>query len=238
MHPEATQPSENELMRHARLPSSPPAPLPAGGESIYGQPFEDEFHSRLRFTRRGLVAMASSGPNSNRSQFFITFDRCDELTRKHTIFGKVSVRECTQGAGARRRTRSAHARSPQPRPPLPLLRAARCLGRHAGQITGTTVYNLNRIEEVDVDKDERPVFPPKILSAQVLSSPFDDIAPRASASLAAAAAEKARATAAAAAAAEKAKGGAKATRSVSRAHSAVVVVVPAVVVARSPCGRP
>ena len=63
--------------------------LVAGGESIFGQPFEDEFHSRLRFTRRGLVAMASSGPNSNRSQFFITFDRCDELTRKHTIFGKV-----------------------------------------------------------------------------------------------------------------------------------------------------
>ena len=65
--------------------------LPTGGESIYGRPFEDEFHSRLRFTRRGLVAMASSGPNTNRSQFFVTFGRTDELDRKHTIFGKVGT---------------------------------------------------------------------------------------------------------------------------------------------------
>jgi len=66
-----------------------PWALYAGGDSIYGRPFEDEFHSRLRFTRRGLVAMASSGPNTNRSQFFITFDGTPELDRKHTIFGKV-----------------------------------------------------------------------------------------------------------------------------------------------------
>ncbi|KAJ3209914.1 hypothetical protein HK099_008400, partial [Clydaea vesicula] len=28
-----------------------------GGESIYGKPFEDEFHTRLRFSHRGLLAM-------------------------------------------------------------------------------------------------------------------------------------------------------------------------------------
>ena len=60
-----------------------------GGESVYGKEFPDEFHQRLRFVRRGLVAMASSGPNSNRSQFFITLDRTEELNRKHTIFAKV-----------------------------------------------------------------------------------------------------------------------------------------------------
>lgn len=63
-----------------------------GGESIYegGRPFVDEFHSRLRFVRRGLVAMANSGvPNDNRSQFFITLDATMELQNKHTIFGKV-----------------------------------------------------------------------------------------------------------------------------------------------------
>lgn len=61
-----------------------------GGESIYGGVFADEFHSRLKFKHRGLVAMANTGsPNSNGSQFFITLDRCDWLDRKHTIFGKV-----------------------------------------------------------------------------------------------------------------------------------------------------
>uniref|UniRef100_A0A8C0Q1R2 Spliceosome-associated protein CWC27 homolog n=1 Tax=Canis lupus familiaris TaxID=9615 RepID=A0A8C0Q1R2_CANLF len=61
----------------------------AGGESIYGAPFKDEFHSRLRFNRRGLVAMANAGPHDNGSQFFFTLGRADELNNKHTIFGKV-----------------------------------------------------------------------------------------------------------------------------------------------------
>lgn len=61
----------------------------SGGESIYGEPFADEFHSRLRFVRRGLVAMANAGPNDNGSQFFFTLDRTDELQNKHTIFGRV-----------------------------------------------------------------------------------------------------------------------------------------------------
>ncbi|KAH9329498.1 hypothetical protein KI387_001606, partial [Taxus chinensis] len=61
------------------------------GESIYGSPFADEFHSRLRFKHRGLVACANAGsPNTNNSQFFITLDQCDWLDRKHTIFGKVT----------------------------------------------------------------------------------------------------------------------------------------------------
>uniref|UniRef100_A0A8C5FGB2 Spliceosome-associated protein CWC27 homolog n=1 Tax=Gadus morhua TaxID=8049 RepID=A0A8C5FGB2_GADMO len=62
----------------------------SGGESIYGRPFKDEFHSRLRFIRRGLVAMANAGPHDNGSQFFFTLARADELNNKHTIFGKVT----------------------------------------------------------------------------------------------------------------------------------------------------
>ena len=60
-----------------------------GGESIYGTPFKDEFHSRLRFCRRGLVAMANSGKDDNGSQFFITMGPTQELQNKHTVFGKV-----------------------------------------------------------------------------------------------------------------------------------------------------
>lgn len=51
--------------------------------------FQDETHSRLRFVRRGLVAMANSGPNDNGSQFFFTMAATPELNNKHTIFGKV-----------------------------------------------------------------------------------------------------------------------------------------------------
>ncbi|XP_073964777.1 uncharacterized protein isoform X1 [Choristoneura fumiferana] len=61
-----------------------------GGESIYGTPFKDEFHTRLRFNRRGLVAMANAGKDDNGSQFFITLAATPELQNKHTIFGKVT----------------------------------------------------------------------------------------------------------------------------------------------------
>ncbi|XP_064078319.1 spliceosome-associated protein CWC27 homolog [Macrobrachium nipponense] len=61
-----------------------------GGESVYGKPFRDEFHSRLRFVRRGLVAMANAGPNDNGSQFFFTLGPCPELQNKHTVFGKIT----------------------------------------------------------------------------------------------------------------------------------------------------
>ena len=61
-----------------------------GGESIYGQPFLDEFHSRIRFSHRGIVAMANDGSrNKNESQFFMTTDACPWLDKKHTIFGKI-----------------------------------------------------------------------------------------------------------------------------------------------------
>jgi len=60
-----------------------------GGESIWSKPFKDEVHSRLRFVRRGLMAMANSGKDDNGSQFFFTLAPTRELQGKHTIFGKV-----------------------------------------------------------------------------------------------------------------------------------------------------
>jgi peptidyl-prolyl cis-trans isomerase B (cyclophilin B) len=41
-----------------------------GGESIYGQAFEDEFSTEL-FNFNGALSMANAGPNTNGSQFFI-----------------------------------------------------------------------------------------------------------------------------------------------------------------------
>ncbi|WP_261806875.1 peptidylprolyl isomerase [Lapidilactobacillus luobeiensis] len=42
----------------------------AGGESIYGEEFEDEFSNEL-FNLNGALSMANAGPNTNGSQFFI-----------------------------------------------------------------------------------------------------------------------------------------------------------------------
>lgn len=61
-----------------------------GGESIYGAPFLDEFHTRIRFSHRGIVAMATSEADDNKSQFFFTLDKAPELQNKHTIFGKIT----------------------------------------------------------------------------------------------------------------------------------------------------
>lgn len=41
-----------------------------GGESIYGQSFEDEFSQEL-FNLDGALSMANAGPNTNGSQFFV-----------------------------------------------------------------------------------------------------------------------------------------------------------------------
>ena len=59
-----------------------------GGESIYGHKFEDEICDDLRHTGRGIVSMANSGPNTNGSQFFITYAKASHLDFKYTIFGK------------------------------------------------------------------------------------------------------------------------------------------------------
>jgi len=60
-----------------------------GGQSIWGKPFSDEIRSTLKFNARGMVAMANSGPDTNKSQFFITYSKQAHLEGKYTIFGKV-----------------------------------------------------------------------------------------------------------------------------------------------------
>ncbi|KAI4200223.1 MAG: hypothetical protein LQ350_004081 [Teloschistes chrysophthalmus] len=63
-----------------------------GGEAIYdGGLFDDEFHSRLKFNRRGLLGMANTGTkNDNGSQFFLTLGATPELDGRNTMFGRVA----------------------------------------------------------------------------------------------------------------------------------------------------
>jgi peptidyl-prolyl cis-trans isomerase-like 3 len=60
-----------------------------GGQSIYGDLFNDEFSDSLRHSDRGIVSMANRGPNTNGSQFFITYKSADHLDAKNTVFGRV-----------------------------------------------------------------------------------------------------------------------------------------------------
>ncbi len=60
-----------------------------GGESMWGDPFADEFSDSLRFDQPGRLAMANRGPTTNGSQFFITVVPTPHLNDKHTIFGQV-----------------------------------------------------------------------------------------------------------------------------------------------------
>jgi peptidyl-prolyl cis-trans isomerase A (cyclophilin A) len=64
---------------------------PAGtGMGGPGYKFEDETKgSPHRFDKKGKLAMANAGPNTNGSQFFVTVAATEWLTGKHTIFGEV-----------------------------------------------------------------------------------------------------------------------------------------------------
>ena len=59
-----------------------------GGESIYGEKFADE-NFKLTFNRKGLLAMANAGKDTNGSQFFITLAPTSWLNGRHVIFGEV-----------------------------------------------------------------------------------------------------------------------------------------------------
>uniref|UniRef100_A0A8D3DTM9 RING-type E3 ubiquitin-protein ligase PPIL2 n=1 Tax=Scophthalmus maximus TaxID=52904 RepID=A0A8D3DTM9_SCOMX len=78
-------------IRNFMIQGGDPTGTGTGGTSnpSGGNLSKDEFRPNLSHTGRGILSMANSGPNTNKSQFFITFRSCNYLDRKHSIFGRV-----------------------------------------------------------------------------------------------------------------------------------------------------
>ena len=65
-----------------------------GGESAWGGEFADEINPQSELYRagyrRGIVAMANAGPNTNGSQFFLVY-KDSQLPPNYTVFGTIDA---------------------------------------------------------------------------------------------------------------------------------------------------
>ena len=79
----------HRVARDFVLQAGDPTGTGRGGDSCWGGPFADELHPGLHHTGAGVLSMANAGPNTNRSQFFITLGPARHLDGKHAVFGRV-----------------------------------------------------------------------------------------------------------------------------------------------------
>ena len=93
-----------------------------GGVSIYGAKFNDENFIH-KHTEPYMLSMANAGPNTNGSQFFLTFAPAKWLDGKHVVFGKVT-------AG------------------FEIIQAIEKLGSNSGKVTGEVkIYGCGELKE-------------------------------------------------------------------------------------------
>ena len=74
---------------HEHTHTGDPTGTGKGGESIHGGYLDDEFAPGLKHTTRGVVGMASRGPNTNGSQFYIAYKKLPHLDNVFSVIGRV-----------------------------------------------------------------------------------------------------------------------------------------------------
>jgi peptidylprolyl isomerase len=79
----------HRVIKGFMIQSGDPTGTGRGGESIWKEPFKDEFAPNIVFDKPYVLAMANRGPKTNGSQFFITTVPTGWLNGRHTIFGEV-----------------------------------------------------------------------------------------------------------------------------------------------------
>lgn len=79
----------HRLIKGFMIQGGDPTGTGRGGDSAWGRPFQDEFSDKLKHNKRGVLSMANSGPNTNKSQFFVLFSARPHLDKRHTVFGEV-----------------------------------------------------------------------------------------------------------------------------------------------------
>jgi len=115
-----------------------------GGESIYGEKFDDE-NFNLKHSSPFLLSMANSGPGTNGSQFFITTVPTPHLDGKHVVFGEV-----INGKNIARKIESLPTQSDKPNNDVKVV--------NCGQLEGDD-FETSALKEVDALGDKYEDFP-------------------------------------------------------------------------------
>lgn len=76
----------HRVVRGFAIQGGAPAGDPGGGP---GYAIPDELHPALRHDAAGVLSMATSGPDTGGSQFFVTLAAAPHLDDRHSVFGRV-----------------------------------------------------------------------------------------------------------------------------------------------------